>query len=214
MSTELEHRSDAELRELADAPARAAAELARRETERQLAPALEAEARTAGEVWLSKAVLAVKKLAGQLDEMLERLRANPNKRDLGAANAIWARVVAYVELADVVARRFPGIMVAAMPTVTPPGRRGLDDVPGLSIATPARQLHPVILASDSAELRAALFKRAAYEWLIGRGSDLPEELRGTIAVAAPEPELSARVALQRAETRRRNEAVMRATRTW
>src|SRR6185312_11725275 len=105
-----------------------------------------------------------------------------------------------IELAEVVMRRFPVCKAPALPEIAPPGRHDVQDVTGLSIETPRRQLFPVIVASDSPALRAALYAREAYLWLRGRVDSLPKELCGGAEVEVPEADLSARVA--RSEERR------------
>lgn len=211
MSTELTQRSDDELRALADAPAKAAAELRRRE--REAAVTKETEARAAAEKFLLGNGRAIGSLASQLDESVARIKANPNRAEIEKANGIWAKLTDRLELAEVVARRFPGIKTPATPTVLPPGRRGLDDVADLSVKSPRRHLFPLILASDSAALRDALYRYEAHRWLIGRGASLPEDLGAVLACVVAEPDLSERIAAQRAETQRRRTAVERAVRS-
>jgi len=200
-----------ELQQLDNAAAQREREAARRrELRQQIAAEKEIEARVAAETWLRDNGLAIKKLNGQLAALLEDVRKNPNQRDSVAANKVWDLIRERVELAEVIARRFVGIKVPATPTVVPPGRPGVDGATGLSIATPRRHLFPVIVASDSPELRAALYTRAAYEWLRGRGSALPKELRSAAEVEVPEPDLSERVAVQRAESARQQQAAYQA----
>lgn len=204
--------SERELQQLDEAEAQRQRDAARRrELRQQVAVEKEQEARTRAARWLLDNVRALGGAASSLDETMEKLRKNLNRRDTESANAQWGRITERLELAEVVLRRFPGIKTPALPEIVPPGRRGLD-TSDLIIATPKRQLFPVIVASDSPELRDALYARAAWQWLAGRGSALPEELRGAAAVEVPEPDLSARVAFQAAESVRQQQAAYQAAR--
>jgi hypothetical protein len=208
MSTtrELEARVD-ELRKMVNAPS-PAEELAA--AERQLRAAAETEARAAAEDWLKGNARAIGSHAEELREVVERIRENPNAKDIAAANSWWDKIKERLELAEIIVRRYPGIKVPKTPTVTPPGRRGLDMVSDLSITMPKRHLFPSILAGDSPKMRDATYQYEAHQWLIGRGSSLPEDLQGVLSTVVPMPDMSERIARDRADTAKQNAAWMRA----
>lgn len=184
-TTELEQRA-AELRVELTAPTDTAHELA--EVERQIAAAREQEAQAGAERWLLGNGRAIGSLAAQLDQIVERLRENPNRKDVEAANATWAKICERQLLAFCASRRFPDAKVPNVQTGVPPGRRGLDDEAGLSIATWQRPFHPVILAWWPDEVKWAAFQWAAHTWLMANLARLPEDLREVLATAPAVPE--------------------------
>jgi hypothetical protein len=154
------------------------------EIEAQQAATREAETRTAVEKWLLGNRLAVAKLYGQLDEMLERVRANPNERDVKSSNTIWALICERVQWADLVARRLPGVAVPALLALVAPGFRDLK-ITGLAVEAPGRLLHPAIVAWWSAAVRERAWEAAAAAWVAANAGRLPEDLRTILEAASP-----------------------------
>jgi hypothetical protein len=157
------------------------------ERAREIAAEKEQAAQTAAERWLVGNARAVGSLTAQLDEVVAKVRANPNARDIEATNVRWAKIMRRLELADVVTRRFPGCKTPTARTVMPPGRRGLDVV-GLSIALPQRQLFPLNTVSDSPKMRAAIVRYAAWEWLREHAAELSDDLWLAIESEPAEPD--------------------------
>lgn len=179
-TTELEQRA-AELRKITSAPS-PAAELA--EVEREIAAVQAQEARTAAEKWLLDNVRAIGGAYSELKRTLDRIRENPNAKDVAKANEMWDKIRERLAWAFLVERRLPGVRVPNAPTPTAPGFQ-VGGVAGLSVESWRRPIHPAIVAWWSPEVRERAFEAAAAEWVTGNAATLPDDLRAILEAAPP-----------------------------
>ncbi len=142
------------------------------------------EARSSAEAWLLGNVRAIGGAESELAKTLDRIRENPNQKDVERANGIWDKIRERLAWAFLVERRLPGVKVPHATAPVAPGFR-CPGVTGLSVEGVRRPIHPTIVAWWSLEVRERAWEAAAAEWITANGSRLPEDLRAVLQAAPP-----------------------------
>lgn len=196
---------------------REAAIAAREQRRQELQATVAAEAEQRLVVAAEKVLLtnrrAIGGLASSLDTAIDSLRTNPSAKGVATANGLASKIVAILEVDDVLRRRFPEARAAALPEFTPPGRL-VAGVEGLSVAMPRRLVQAQTIASDSPQLVRQLWAHATDAWLRENTALLPPEFVVALQATTPiaPPSTRERIDRERAESRRVASASAIATR--